>query len=269
VEAHAGSQRDLTQDEQRAVKITAISCEIIFHYLREGLTADQVDDKLGDITLTYTQKLSVYQAMCKESGETPHETVLVCTTELNGAPYVNIYDFVDTFRKGLPLEVWEDFEEFCCYTKARKRYDLKAARQSDFLTPLLQDLEGGPRQNLRPQIRDSYRRPSGAHRSNAPDRSLCPLSNRPVLHANKVAKAEAVSTALPTPQTSSQVSVSSSPVSPTNECLYSSPTTTPNSVTSSPPSSPDTAPAVKLEAVSPSLKLLATNAPDEFDDGED
>jgi hypothetical protein len=144
----------LTQHQQRATRVMAMQYEIVFNYLEEGLAADQVHDDPQIINLTYNQKLSIYQAMCKRSGKTPGESIPACTDKLKKAPFINIHDFVDTFRTGGGQTVrhfW-DFDDFCDYIDDGHKFDLTYAKDIEFLLPLLQNLAEGPRQNRRTGI---------------------------------------------------------------------------------------------------------------------
>lgn len=52
------------------------------------------------VDLDEDQYLEVYQAMCRKAGKTVHPDIDFCLVELKRKPFVNILDFVDSFRTG-------------------------------------------------------------------------------------------------------------------------------------------------------------------------
>jgi hypothetical protein len=288
---HASTQPNLTQQQKRTAKITAITCEIIFYYLHEGLDANQVDDEAGNIALTDAQKLSIYQAMCKQSRKTEHSTIMGCTAELKRRPYINIYDFVDTYRTGdgMTIRSFDDWADFRRYTMDHRRFDLNEAKRSDFLVPLLQILTEEPPWEPR-VIRDDRYRPLAPYRNNEPVRLFQPEPKGLYLKASMPVKAEPPST-LATPQFStstgaipssrydhpplSPISACSSPISPTHGCDSSSRSTAPNLAPSTPLSSADRTashPGIKREPTCPIPRFQeedATQFIDQFEDDKE
>jgi hypothetical protein len=145
---------DRTQRSKAMVK--AIREELIYHYLPEGVAHDQVDDRTGNISLETSQKLKIYQAMCKQARKEEHNTIHQCTAELKRAPYVNIIDFIDAVRTCRPVNIFHDWEEFLEFTKSGRTIPQQYAHQSEFLVPLLQKLRG-------PRPRESHIAPPPAH----------------------------------------------------------------------------------------------------------
>lgn len=90
--------------------------------------------------------------MCHKAGKTirdrPDQDVShhidLCLITLKDNLYVNILDFVDTYRTGRPIRTFEDWGEFKKYTINGRRMDMVVAKENEFLAPLLQDFSRGP-----------------------------------------------------------------------------------------------------------------------------
>ncbi|KAF1914979.1 hypothetical protein BDU57DRAFT_520251 [Ampelomyces quisqualis] len=129
----------------RKARVDAIRDEIIKHCLPDGIRISiEQDDDEGYVDLDEDQCLEVYQAMCRKAGKTVRPTIDTCLLELKDAPFVNIIDFVDSFRNGEELHTFADWENFVDYTLDGHTIDMKMAKDNDFLAPLLQDLILGP-----------------------------------------------------------------------------------------------------------------------------
>jgi hypothetical protein len=144
----ASSQNLQHGHEIRSAKVNAMRDEIIYYYLTEGLMLHQVDGHTRNTKVTNDQRLHIYQAMCRQSGKKPHDTLEACLTELKcKPPYVNLLDFINVFRTGHKVNTFDDWHDFCVYTR-KKRVDLEYAKKSEFLAPFLQNLNQGPHRSL-------------------------------------------------------------------------------------------------------------------------
>ncbi|KAJ4370764.1 hypothetical protein N0V83_005286 [Neocucurbitaria cava] len=145
------------QEEARKAKVDTIVGELIYHYLPEGIAADQEDED-GAVDLTDEQALKIYQGMCRSAGKPSHPRIDNCLLELKKAPYVNIIDFVNTFRTGQevqPFARWIAFREYTL--QDGHRIDIQYAKENEFLAPLLQDLRPGRRRAVCPiQVRRDF-----------------------------------------------------------------------------------------------------------------
>ncbi|KAK0654747.1 hypothetical protein B0T16DRAFT_395621 [Cercophora newfieldiana] len=91
-----------------------------------------------------------YQALCREVGiDPPPQNIGDCKNRLKNT-LVNIVDLIDAQRTGKRVEVWEDFAEFCEYTKKPEHRISKQDVKGTELASLLQRLSGsGPGVNLK------------------------------------------------------------------------------------------------------------------------
>lgn len=125
----------------RKAKIDAIRDALIHHFLPCGITVDQEDEEEG-IVLTDDQSLKIYQGMCNLAGKRVFDNIDDCLLELKRRPYVNIMDFVNTFRTGKHVDTWDNWYDFVDYTKNGNAIDVSYAKQNEFLAPLLQNMRG-------------------------------------------------------------------------------------------------------------------------------
>lgn len=144
--SHFVSSHQLGREVARKAKFDGICNEIIEHYLPEGVRLDrnQVHEDDNDIELGDEQTLEIYQAMCRAASKPVCHSIDTSLLELKSAPYVNIMDFIDSFRRGRPIRTFDSWEEFKEYTLRGRRMDMTLAQDSEFLAPLLQDLNKGP-----------------------------------------------------------------------------------------------------------------------------
>lgn len=85
-------------------------------------------------------ELTGFQAMCRDVGQQPGNTIDECKTTLR-ATLVNIVDLIDTHRTGKPVQVWTDFESFRAYTmQPDKTIPLEQAKEDDLLSCFLKKL---------------------------------------------------------------------------------------------------------------------------------
>jgi hypothetical protein len=175
-EERARSQ-NWTEHEKEIERIAAIRDEIIYNYLPEGFSADQVDDATRIIRLNNGQKLHIYQAMCRQFEKDEYDTIPECLYELKYTePYVNLLDFIDVFCTDQKVPRFYDWKAFVKYTLKGRTLKQKYAQRSEFLEPLLQNLRRGPPRKpstglLPPSRTDSYRP--------APRSDDRPISKRP------------------------------------------------------------------------------------------
>lgn len=88
-------------------------------------------------------ELMGFQAMCKDVGQQPGNTVDECKTILR-ATLVNIVDLIDTHRTGQAVQVWTDFESFREYTmRPDKTIPLEQAKDDELLRCFLKKLGAG------------------------------------------------------------------------------------------------------------------------------
>ncbi|KAH7391715.1 hypothetical protein BKA66DRAFT_607275 [Pyrenochaeta sp. MPI-SDFR-AT-0127] len=139
----ASTQEWESKDHLRKAKIDAIRDELIHHCLPGGITIDQEDEEEG-IILTEGQTLQIYQEMCRLAGKPVHNDIDSCILELKRRPFVNILDFIDTFRTGERVHTFNDWDKFVKYTFDGRIIDVKYAKENEFLAPLLQNLRKGP-----------------------------------------------------------------------------------------------------------------------------
>jgi len=147
------SSQQWTAPQARRARVDAIRDEIIQHFLPDGIriSEDQDDDE-GYTNLDDDQTLEIYLAMCRKAGKVirdrPDQDVSdridLCLMALKDKPYVNILDFVDTYRTGRPVRTFGGWNEFKKYTLHGRRMDVMVAKENEFLAPLLQDFCGGP-----------------------------------------------------------------------------------------------------------------------------
>ena len=117
----------------------AIREELELHYFSQP---QQLDDIGEEEELNEEEKsLQGYQALCREVGVDPSDSVVECKRTLKNT-LVNIVDLIDARRTGKPVEVWDSFEEFRAYTlQDDKRIDIQEAkRHPGYLASLLQRL---------------------------------------------------------------------------------------------------------------------------------
>jgi hypothetical protein len=140
----ASSQR-MNGQQKRKAKIEAIRDEIIQHFLPEGVRiSDEQEDENGYVVLDHHQKLEIFQALCRKARKPVHKSLDECLLELKNRPFVNIMDFVKTYRTGEEVCTFDDWDEFKEYTFNDRTVNLAMARENEFLAPLLQDLGRGP-----------------------------------------------------------------------------------------------------------------------------
>ncbi|KAK3896380.1 hypothetical protein C8A05DRAFT_20628 [Staphylotrichum tortipilum] len=116
----------------------AIKEELELHYFsQQRLGNINEDEELSGEEKT----LQGYQALCREVGIDPSDSVAECRRYLKNT-LVNIIDLIDARRTGKRVEVWDSFEEFRAYTlQDKKRIDLREAkRPPGYLASLLQRL---------------------------------------------------------------------------------------------------------------------------------
>ncbi|KAF1845572.1 uncharacterized protein K460DRAFT_405826 [Cucurbitaria berberidis CBS 394.84] len=174
---YAASQ-DLYGPEMRKAKIDAIRDDLIRHFLPNGITVDQEDEEEG-IILTEDQTLKIYQGMCRLAGKHIPGDIDECLWELKSQPFVNIMDFVNTFRTGERVRTFNSWDDFVNYTVNGHRIDVQYAKDNEFLAPLLQDLRKGPGSVDPTSVRRAFiaRR---AERMRARQRYLPPVKREPL-----------------------------------------------------------------------------------------
>jgi hypothetical protein len=139
------SSQQMTDDVRRKARVDAIRDEIIQYFLPEGVRiSDEQDDDEGYVHLDDDQTLEVFQAMCRKAGKSVHSSIDESLLELKRCPFVNILDFVDTFRTGTDIRTFRNWKKFVIYTRAGRTMDMQVAKENEFLAPLLQDLCKGP-----------------------------------------------------------------------------------------------------------------------------
>lgn len=85
-------------------------------------------------------ELMGFQAMCRDVGQQPGNTIDECKTTLR-ATLVNIVDLIDTHRTGQAVQVWTDFESFRAYTtRPDKTMPLEQAKEDDLLKCFLKKI---------------------------------------------------------------------------------------------------------------------------------
>lgn len=90
--------------------------------------------------------LQGFQALCREVGKTPGNTVWQCDRILKNT-LVNIIDLIDARRKGIPPKVWHTLEEFRRYTLAPpgdKKIPWREANKDPLLRCFLQNFGARP-----------------------------------------------------------------------------------------------------------------------------
>ncbi|KAI2782665.1 Caulimovirus viroplasmin-domain-containing protein [Daldinia loculata] len=134
--------------EYRRQRTKAIRDELKFHYSSQPVDAAgglQTIPELGKRSLDESEKLDIYQNMCREIGVSPQDTIAACRRELKGV-LVNIVDYVDARRIGKKVKIWawDDFRLFSTYSlKDDKRMDRREAKaDGGFLSALLQKITG-------------------------------------------------------------------------------------------------------------------------------
>jgi hypothetical protein len=139
------SSQQLPVSVARRARVDAIRDEIIQHFLPEGvrISAEQDNDQ-GYVNLDDDQTLKIFQAMCHKAGKKICSTIDESLLELKKRPFVNIMDFVDTFRTGECVRTFKNWHEFKKYTYAGRTIEMQLAKNNEFLAPLLQDLTRGP-----------------------------------------------------------------------------------------------------------------------------
>ncbi|KAI1804267.1 Caulimovirus viroplasmin-domain-containing protein [Daldinia bambusicola] len=140
--------------EYRRQRTKAIRDELKFHY------SSQPGDAIRDLqtipefpgrSLSESEKLDIYQNMCREIGVNSQDTIAGCRRALKGV-LVNIVDYIDARRIGKPVKIWawSDFRSFSVYSlQDDKRMDIREAKaDGGFLSALLQRITGpGPSKN--------------------------------------------------------------------------------------------------------------------------
>ncbi|KAI1655324.1 Caulimovirus viroplasmin-domain-containing protein [Daldinia decipiens] len=137
--------------EYRRQRTKAIRDELKFHYSSQPVDAAgelQTIPELGKKSLDESEKLDIYQNMCREIGVNPRDTIGACRRELKGV-LVNIVDYIDARRIGKKVKIWawDDFRLFSAYSlRDDKRMDRREAKaDGGFLSALLQMITGpGP-----------------------------------------------------------------------------------------------------------------------------
>ncbi|KAI1464417.1 Caulimovirus viroplasmin-domain-containing protein [Daldinia caldariorum] len=138
--------------EYRRERTKAIRDELKFHYSSQDATGVlQTIPEFPKRSLDDSEKLDIYQNMCREIGVNPQDTIAACRRELKGV-LVNIVDYIDARRIGKPVKIWDwsDFHSFCIYSlQDDKRMDIREAKaDGGFLSALLQKITGPrPRKN--------------------------------------------------------------------------------------------------------------------------
>ncbi|KAH8768855.1 hypothetical protein F5883DRAFT_553099 [Diaporthe sp. PMI_573] len=78
-------------------------------------------------------ELMGFQAMCRDVGEQPGNTLDECKATLR-ATLVNIVDLIDSHRTGRAVQVWTDFDSFRAYTtRPDKMMPLEEAKEDELL----------------------------------------------------------------------------------------------------------------------------------------
>lgn len=139
------SSQRWNKEEQRKARTDGIRDEIIRYFLPNGVRihSDWVDED-DEIDLDDDETLQIYKKMCHVAGKSVHESIDKCLVELKKRPFVNILDFIDTYRTGKPIHTFSGWAEFTKYTRQGRKIDLRMAKKNEFLAPLLQDLVKGP-----------------------------------------------------------------------------------------------------------------------------
>lgn len=92
-------------------------------------------------------ELMGFQAMCRDVGKEPGNTIDECKTALR-ATLVNIIDLIDSHRTGQPVQVWTDFESFRAYTmQSEKTMPLEEAKKDELLECFLKKIKLGKRRS--------------------------------------------------------------------------------------------------------------------------
>lgn len=144
------SSQQMSQDVKRKAKTLSLHDQIVQYFLPDGVRYDpDADDDDDEIYLNDDEALQIYQAMCRLAHKPVHSTMNPCLIELKKRPYVNIMDFVDTYRTGQPVRTFENWHRFKKYTFDGRTIDIESARENEFLAPLLQSLRN-PSQTVDP-----------------------------------------------------------------------------------------------------------------------
>ncbi|KAL2015311.1 hypothetical protein VTK56DRAFT_5889 [Thermocarpiscus australiensis] len=126
-----------TQEYTRQRTI-AIKEELELHYFSQPPQLDDINEE----ELSAEEKtLKGYQALCREVGIDPSESIAECKRHLKNT-LVNIVDLIDARRTGKRVKVWDSFEDFRAYTlRDENRIDIREAkRPPGYLASLLQRL---------------------------------------------------------------------------------------------------------------------------------
>lgn len=131
-----------SSQEYRKERTVAISHELKFLYSQPLQDIEEGDESEAPAA---SEKLGVYQAMCREVGLEAHDNIQDCVNDLRTKVLVNIPDFIDARRTGEKVKVWDDFNAFRDYTlQDEHRIDLQEAKKDEgFLAVLLRKLWNG------------------------------------------------------------------------------------------------------------------------------
>ncbi|KAK6948853.1 hypothetical protein Daesc_008924 [Daldinia eschscholtzii] len=140
--------------EYRRQRTKAIRDELKFHYSSQPVDLADIPPAIPELaegSLEESEKLDIYQNMCREIGVNPQDTIAACRRELKGV-LVNIVDYIDARRVGKKVKIWawSDFHSFSMYSlQDDKRMDIREAKaDGGFLSALLQRITGpGPGEN--------------------------------------------------------------------------------------------------------------------------
>jgi hypothetical protein len=88
-------------DAAKRMETLSIRDQIIEHYLPGGLRLkpDQ-DDEDEQVELDDEETLEMLQGMCRQARKPVYDDIDLSLLELKRRPYVNIIDFIETFRTG-------------------------------------------------------------------------------------------------------------------------------------------------------------------------
>jgi hypothetical protein len=117
--------------------------ELELHFFSPPQPLDAINEEEERELTPEEIKLRGYQALCREVGIDPSDSVAECKKQLNNT-LVNIVDLIDTRRTGKPVRIWDSFQEFRAYTMLDEhRINLQEAkRPPGYVASLLQRLSG-------------------------------------------------------------------------------------------------------------------------------
>ncbi|KAF6799445.1 hypothetical protein CSOJ01_12507 [Colletotrichum sojae] len=142
-------------DEWRQERTVAIKNELQTHYFapqsRELPAVKEEEERAASVEAVpefdeEVVQLRGFQAMCREVGKRPGNTVRQCERILKNT-LVNIIDLIDGRRKDIPPKVWHNLEDFRRYTLAPpgdKKIPWREANKDPLLRCFLQNFGARP-----------------------------------------------------------------------------------------------------------------------------